>query len=282
MSLDSPVLVVFSIATNLAWYSLGVVNWHGNLKQVLVGAQHKLVIYGDSSLVFCFSSLRVEEKVYFRLVEFLIPWWNLRPGMVTLQAWDYAAEDPGSATAVGTCLPPPHSSPSPPSLETPWAPLSFLPLPCHPDWGRPRTLGLCESWPCCISKHCKHQGGRGNAGDMHHHRTNFYKYHPDYFGKVGMRHYHLKRNQSFCPTVNLDKLWTLVSEQTRVNAAKTKPGAAPIIDVVRSATTKFWARESSLSNLSSWRPNSSAEELKRRLRVLEVPVFWWLKSHTGG
>ena len=53
MSLDSPVLVVFSIATNLAWYSLGVVNWHGNLKQVLVGAQHKLVIYGDSSLFVC-------------------------------------------------------------------------------------------------------------------------------------------------------------------------------------------------------------------------------------
>ncbi|CAO2632154.1 60S ribosomal protein L27a [Lemmus lemmus] len=25
-----------------------------------------------------------------------------------------------------------------------------------------------------------------------------------------MRHYHLERNQSFCPTVNLDKLWTLV------------------------------------------------------------------------
>ncbi|KAL1764602.1 60S ribosomal protein L27a, partial [Sigmodon hispidus] len=34
--------------------------------------------------------------------------------------------------------------------------------------------------------------------------------------------------------VNLDKLWTLVSEQTRVNAAKNKTGAAPIIDVVRS------------------------------------------------
>lgn len=54
MSLDSPVLVVFSIATNLAWYSLGVVNWHGNLKQVLVGAQHKLVIYGDGRFFFCF------------------------------------------------------------------------------------------------------------------------------------------------------------------------------------------------------------------------------------
>uniref|UniRef100_A0A452UDH9 Large ribosomal subunit protein uL15 n=2 Tax=Ursus TaxID=9639 RepID=A0A452UDH9_URSMA len=62
--------------------------------------------------------------------------------------------------------------------------------------------------------------------------------HPGYFGKVGMRHYHLKRNQSFCPTVNLDKLWTLVSEQTRVNAAKNKTGAAPIIDVVRSGYYK--------------------------------------------
>ncbi|XP_073739051.1 large ribosomal subunit protein uL15 isoform X2 [Callorhinus ursinus] len=87
-----------------------------------------------------------------------------------------------------------------------------------------------------IGKHRKHPGGRGNAGGMHHHRINFDKYHPGYFGKVGMRHYHLKRNQSFCPTVNLDKLWTLVSEQTRVNAAKNKTGAAPIIDVVRSAS----------------------------------------------
>ncbi|XP_006873088.1 PREDICTED: 60S ribosomal protein L27a [Chrysochloris asiatica] len=89
-----------------------------------------------------------------------------------------------------------------------------------------------------IGKHRKHPGGRGNAGGLHHHRINFDKYHPGYFGKVGMRHYHLKRNQSFCPTVNLDKLWTLVSEQTRVNAAKNKTGAAPIIDVVRSGYYK--------------------------------------------
>jgi len=57
VSLDSPVLVVFFIATNLAWYSLGVVNWHGNLKQVLVGAQHKLVIYGDNLVFWVFSPL---------------------------------------------------------------------------------------------------------------------------------------------------------------------------------------------------------------------------------
>lgn len=34
-------------------------------------------------------------------------------------------------------------------------------------------------------KHRKHPGGRGNAGGMHHHRINFDKYHPGYFGKVG-------------------------------------------------------------------------------------------------
>ncbi|KAG3271511.1 RPL27A-like [Ictidomys tridecemlineatus] len=48
-----------------------------------------------------------------------------------------------------------------------------------------------------------------------------------------MRDYHLKRNQSFCPTVNLDKLWTLV-----MNAATNKTGAAPIIDVVQSGYYK--------------------------------------------
>lgn len=35
-------------------------------------------------------------------------------------------------------------------------------------------------------KHRKHPGGRGNAGGLHHHRINFDKYHPGYFGKVGM------------------------------------------------------------------------------------------------
>lgn len=77
MSLDSPVLVVFSIATNLAWYSLGVVNWHGNLKQVLVGAQHKLVIYGDSSFFFPFGfiiflSLFVSDAAYTKIIVVLL------------------------------------------------------------------------------------------------------------------------------------------------------------------------------------------------------------------
>lgn len=66
--------------------------------------------------------------------------------------------------------------------------------------------------------------------------------HPGYFGKVGMRHYHLKRNQTYCPTVNLDKLWTLVSEQTRVNYAKKPDGPAPIIDAVRAVSMSLRLR----------------------------------------
>jgi hypothetical protein len=57
--------------------------------------------------------------------------------------------------------------------------------------------------------------------------------HPGYFGKVGMRHFHLTKQKYWCPTINLDKLWTLVSEQTR-EFYKDKTDKAPVIDCVRS------------------------------------------------
>ncbi|XP_023346781.1 60S ribosomal protein L27a [Eurytemora carolleeae] len=59
-----------------------------------------------------------------------------------------------------------------------------------------------------IGKHRKHPGGRGNAGGQHHHRINFDKYHPGYFGKVGMRNFHVHPNISnnYCPAINLDKV----------------------------------------------------------------------------
>ena len=61
-----------------------------------------------------------------------------------------------------------------------------------------------------IGKHRKHPGGRGNAGGQHHHRINFDKYHPGYFGKVGMRNFHVHPNtpNQYCPAVNLDKVST--------------------------------------------------------------------------
>ena len=51
-----------------------------------------------------------------------------------------------------------------------------------------------------------------------------------------MRYFHLNRHKYHCPTVNLDKLWTLVSEQTRL-VYKEKTDKAPVIDCVRAVST---------------------------------------------
>ena len=42
----------------------------------------------------------------------------------------------------------------------------------------------------------------------------------------------MKRNQFHEPTVNLDKIWSLVSDQTRENATKLKDRAT-VIDVTK-------------------------------------------------
>ena len=59
--------------------------------------------------------------------------------------------------------------------------------------------------------------------------------HPGYFGKVGMRYFHYKKNPHACPTVNLDKLWSIVSEQTR-KTYEGRKDVAPVIDVVRAVS----------------------------------------------
>ena len=86
-----------------------------------------------------------------------------------------------------------------------------------------------------VGRHRKHGGGRGNAGGMHHHRIMMEKYHPGYFGKKGQRHFHLQRNQQYTPTINLDKIWSLVSAETR---AASKESNAAVIDVVASGYFK--------------------------------------------
>lgn len=87
----------------------------------------------------------------------------------------------------------------------------------------------------CSGKHRKHPGGRGNAGGQHHHRINFDKYHPGYFGKVGMRNYHVRKNSlsNFCPTINVENLWSLVGEKTRKELSEDKRKRAPVLDVVK-------------------------------------------------
>mmetsp|Transcript_27213 Transcript_27213/g.66203 ORF Transcript_27213/g.66203 Transcript_27213/m.66203 type:complete len:107 (-) Transcript_27213:53-373(-) len=67
----------------------------------------------------------------------------------------------------------------------------------------------------------------------------FDKYHPGYFGKVGMRYFHKTKNQFHRPTINLDKIWTLVSEQTRKKYENADPnGKVPVIDVTKAGFFK--------------------------------------------
>ncbi len=50
-----------------------------------------------------------------------------------------------------------------------------------------------------------------------------------------MRHFHVAKNKIHSPSINLDKIWSLVSEQTRVKAAAAKAGApVPVVDVTAS------------------------------------------------
>merc|ERR1712037_43781 len=81
-----------------------------------------------------------------------------------------------------------------------------------------------------IGKHRKHPGGRGKAGLLTHHRINMDKYHPGYIGKVGMRHFHLKKNPHYCPTINIEKLWSLVSQATYEKYRDSKDKKVPVID----------------------------------------------------
>ena len=49
-----------------------------------------------------------------------------------------------------------------------------------------------------------------------------------------MRNYHMRKNHKFAPTVNLDTLWSLVSEQTRLQYKDSDK--APVIDCVRAVS----------------------------------------------
>ena len=109
-----------------------------------------------------------------------------------------------------------------------------------------------------VGKHRKHPGGRGLAGGGHHHRyvsiylslfytrdrqisclfrTNFDKYHPGYFGKVGMRRFHLTRNGQWSPTINVDKLWKLVPEEHKKDLEEDSE-VVPVVNVLNHGYSK--------------------------------------------
>lgn len=59
------------------------------------------------------------------------------------------------------------------------------------------------------------------------------KYHPGYFGKVGMRYFHKQRNHFWRPEINLEKLWSLVPADKQEEYLKSaSSSAAPVIDTL--------------------------------------------------
>merc|ERR1712216_450085 len=83
-----------------------------------------------------------------------------------------------------------------------------------------------------IGKHRKHPGGCGNAGGQHHHRIEFNKFHANYFGKVGMRYFHKTLQKFHWPVINLERIWTLVSDHVLVKNFSDK-NKIPVIDVTK-------------------------------------------------
>ena len=106
-----------------------------------------------------------------------------------------------------------------------------------------------------VGKHRKHPSGRGMAGGQHHHRILIDKYHPGYFGKKGMRVFRMNKNQDYCPTLNIDKLWSLVSEETRKNYETSKDkvyflSRPQSLMLPKPVTLRFWAKEDCPANPS--------------------------------
>ena len=68
-------------------------------------------------------------------------------------------------------------------------------------------------------------------------RTAMDRYHPGYFGKIGMRFFHMKRNKLHSPSVNVDKLWSLLQSSTLAHYSKVKD-RIPVIDVTKAGYFK--------------------------------------------
>lgn len=48
-----------------------------------------------------------------------------------------------------------------------------------------------------------------------------------------MRTFHYKRNPDYCPTINIDRLWSLVPEDVYAKAKEADADKAPVIDVTK-------------------------------------------------
>lgn len=84
-----------------------------------------------------------------------------------------------------------------------------------------------------VGKHRKHPGGRGKCGGLTHHRTLFQRFHPDFFGKRGMRVFFRRRNTEYMPYISVDKIWSLVEKAGQLERFEGNPNEVPVIDLTQ-------------------------------------------------
>merc|ERR1711917_153170 len=78
------------------------------------------------------------------------------------------------------------------------------------------------------NKHRKHSGGRGKCGGLKFIKTWYQRYHPDAFGKRGMKNYHEKKNATWKRQISSAQLWSLIDENQRNQILETNE--VPVLD----------------------------------------------------
>jgi len=82
-----------------------------------------------------------------------------------------------------------------------------------------------------VGKHRKHPGGRGKCGGLLHHRTLFERYHPDHFGKRGMKMFLEKKNKRYAPTITVEKIWSLVEKAGQLEQFTSSTDTVPVVNL---------------------------------------------------
>lgn len=114
-----------------------------------------------------------------------------------------------------------------------------------------------------VGKHRKHPGGRGKCGGLTHHKTLFKKYHPDYFGKRGLKIFHRKTQALRLNATNTGDLFALIRKNEFVE------GQAPIIDCRAHGIHKVLGRgELSLKQPLVVIAKQFTEEAKRKIEAV--------------
>ena len=109
-------------------------------------------------------------------------------------------------------------------------------MPTRTHKSRKKRGDRCMGWGR-VGAHHKHESGRGMSGSKRHYETWINRFHPGYFGKVGMRKYHLLRNRNWEPSINVCEIWRLIPEHIK-NQVIGQKDKAPIIDVLNHGYAK--------------------------------------------